>query len=87
MKYIKNHAMEFLEIDNENMAIYDPDSGDTHYIDAIGMVILSFLTEAAEESDLIDHLCGIFDADREIIAADVNGFLRNLSAKKVVLKL
>lgn len=87
MKYIKNDAMEFLEIDDENMAIYDPDSGDTHYIDAIGMAILSLLDEETEEAELINQLCDMYDADREVITADVHGFLENLVVKKVVLEL
>lgn len=87
MKYIKNEAMEFLEIDDESMAIYDPDSGDTHYIDAIGIAILSLLDEKAEEAELIDQLCDMYDADREIIAADVRGFLEELVGKRVVLEL
>ena len=87
MKYIKNDAMEFLEIDDENMAIYDPDSGNTHYIDAIGKMILSLLDEEIEEAELINQLCDIYDAAREIITADVHGFLENLVDKKVVLEL
>lgn len=87
MKYIKNNVMEFLEIDDENMAIYDSDSGDTHYIDAIGMAILSLLDVETEEAELINQLCDMYDADREIITADVHGFLENLVGKKVVLEL
>ena len=85
MKYIKNEAMDFMEIDDENMAIYDPDTGDTHYIDEIGMVILSYLDEAIDEEALVDALCEQFEADREIIAADVHTFLSELVSKKVVL--
>ena len=87
MKYIKNETMEFLEIDDESMAIYDPDSGDTHYIDAIGMAILSLLDVETEEAELINQLCDMYDADREVITADVHGFLENLVVKKVVLEL
>ena len=87
MKYIKNETMEFLEIDDESMAIYDPDSGDTHYIDAIGIAILSLLDGETEETELIDQLCDMYDADREIITADVHGFLKELVGKNVVLEL
>ncbi len=86
MKYIKNNTLEFLEIDNESMAIYNPDTSDTHYIDAIGMAILSFLDEECEEDELIDQLCIIYDADRNIITSDVCEFLKELVDKKVVVE-
>ena len=43
MKYIRNSNMEFLEIDDDNLAVYDNESGDTHYIDATGKSILEIL--------------------------------------------
>lgn len=79
--------MEFLEIDNESMAIYDPDNNDTHYIDAIGMAILSFLDEECEENELIDQLCNMYDGDRDKITSDVCEFLTELVEKKVVVEL
>ena len=35
--------MEFLEIDDDNLAVYDNESGDTHYIDTTGKSILEIL--------------------------------------------
>ena len=48
MKYLKNQSMEFLDIDDDNVVVYDPDSGDTHYISETGKTILALLDENDE---------------------------------------
>ncbi len=87
MKYTKNKAMEFLEIDDENLAVYDPDSGDTHYISETGKTILALLGSEIEEEELIDKLCEDFSGSNEKIAGDLRAFLNELTAKKVILCL
>ena len=53
MKYIKNNSLEFLEIDDENIVVYDSESGDTHYISEPGKAILSLLDEEIEFDELV----------------------------------
>lgn len=87
MKYIKNNSMEFLEIDDENIVVYDPDSGDTHYISETGKAILSLLDEEIEFDELVSKLCEDYSAERDEIESDVREFLDELIGKKVVLSL
>lgn len=87
MKYQKNSSFEFLDIDEENLAVYDPESGDTHYIDVTGKAILSFLDEATDETELVASLCTLYEAAPEEIAGDVHEFLDELLAKGVVIAL
>ena len=87
MKYIKNNSMEFLEIDDENIVVYDPESGDTHYISETGKVILSLLDEEIEFDELVSNLCELYSAERDEIESDVREFLDELVGKKVVLYL
>lgn len=87
MKYIKNNSMEFLEIDDENIVVYDPESGDTHYISETGNAILSLLDEEIEFDELVSNLCELYSAERDEIESDVREFLDELVAKKVVLSL
>lgn len=87
MKYIRNSAMEYLEIDEENLVVYDNESGDSHYIDATGKVILEILEEAVTEEELIGQLCEIYSATAEEISGDVREFLGELITKKVVVTL
>ena len=87
MKYIKNNSMEFLDIDDENIVVYDPESGDTHYISETGKAILSLLDEEIEFDELVSQLCELYSSERDEIESDVREFLDELVEKKVVLYL
>ena len=87
MKYIKNNSMEFLEIDDENIVVYDSESGDTHYISETGKAILSLLDKEIEFDELVSQLCEAYSSERDEIESDVREFLDELVEKKVVLSL
>lgn len=87
MRYIKNNSMEFLDIDDENIVVYDPDSGDTHYISETGKAILSLLDKEIEFDELVSKLCEAYSSERDEIESDVREFLDELVGKKVVLCL
>ena len=87
MKYIKNNSMEFLDIDDENIVVYDPESGDTHYISETGKAILSLLDTEIEFDELVSNLCELYSSERDEIESDVREFLDELVEKKVVLSL
>lgn len=77
--------MEFLEIDDDNLAVYDNESGDTHYIDATGKSILEILECDTPEDNLISKLCAMYDVTAVEITDDVHVFLNELVSKKVVI--
>ena len=85
MTYIRNSEMEFLEIDDEHLAAYDNETGDVHYIEGTGKVILEILEEGMTEAALIERLCEIYEGSAEEIADDVQNFLSELTQKKVVV--
>ena len=85
MKYIKNCSMEFLDIDDENIVVYDPNSGDTHYISETGKTILSLLDVETNFDVLISQLCETNSSEKDVIEKDVLEFLNELVVKKVVL--
>lgn len=87
MKYTKNTTIEFLDIDDENMVAYDPDSGDTHYISETGKTILSLLDGEIEFDKLIAEVCRIYSTEECEIVSDVREFLSELVDKKVVIVL
>ena len=84
-RYEFSPAVEVLEIDEENLAIYDSDSGDVHYIDETGKSILDLIGTGSTEEDLIVKLCEMYHADKEEIIGDVRDFLDELMQKKVIL--
>ena len=87
MKYKKNDEMEFLDIDDENLAVYYTESGDTHYIGGTGKVILSMLGDGTDDTELIGRLCEIYSAAAGEIERDVTECLVELAEKKVVVCL
>ena len=85
MNYTCNFSMEFLEIDDGHLAVYDNESGDTHYIEGTGKVILELLKEAMTEEALIQRLCDMYEGDEAEIAGDIREFLAQFAEKKLVV--
>lgn len=80
----KNEAMDFMEIDDGNLVIFDPESGDTHFLDEIGIDILNILEEETAFEVLVSKLSERYDASIEQISADVLEFVEELIAKNVI---
>lgn len=81
----KNESMDFIEADDGNVIIFDSESGNTHFIDEIGLDILHILEEETDLETLVSKLSEQYDAPVEEIRADVLEFVEDLIAKKVVL--
>lgn len=62
MKYVKNTKMDFIQTDDTSLTVYDPESGDTHFFDETGTDILSFLSEPCGLEELLEKLCGVYEA-------------------------
>lgn len=84
MKYMKNSSMDFLEIDDEILAVYDPDSENTYYISGTGKAILSLIDGKVNLSELIDKLCEIYSADKCEVERDVTEYVKELERKEVI---
>lgn len=87
MTYIRNHDMEFLEIDENSLVVYDENCGDTHYVNDTGKTIVELLENATTKDDLIKQLCNIYEATADDISDSVDQFLEELLSKKVVVCL
>ena len=84
MIYRKNESMEYIQADETSLAVFDPDSGNTHFFDETGIDILNCLAEPCDLDGLLHKLCGIYDATPEDIRADVEEFLEQTIEKGVV---
>lgn len=84
MAFRKNKNMDYIQTDETSLAVFDPESGDTHFFDEIGIDILSLLDEPCDLETLLQKLCGIYDATPDDIRADVEEFLAETISKKVV---
>lgn len=84
MLYKKNESMDYIPTDDTSLAVFDPDSGDTHFFDETGVDILNLLSEPRDLEGLLAALCGVYAATPEEIRPDVEAFLEDCVSKKVV---
>ena len=85
MTYKKNDSMDYIYADETSLAVFDPESGDTHFFDETGVDILNFLSTPCDLDTLVEMLCKIYDAEPDVIKNDLIDFLAELVAKKVVI--
>jgi len=86
-KYIKNNAMEYLELDEAETVIYDVEKGNIHYVDEISIIILQQLEKAMSFEELISALLEIFEGDENEIRSDTAEFIEALVEKKILLEV
>jgi len=86
-KYIKNNAMEYLELDEAETVIYDVEKGNIHYVDEISIIILQQLEKAMSFEELISALLEIFAGDENEIRSDTAEFIEALVEKKILLEV
>lgn len=84
MEYKKNPKMDYIPADDTSLAVFDPESGDTHFFDETGIDILNCLDEPCDLERLLARLCEIYNATPDDIRADVLEFLADCIAKKVI---
>lgn len=87
MLYQKNKSMDYIQTDEVSLAVYDPESGDTHFFDETGIDILNSLDEPRDIDGLLNKLCQIYDTTPDEIRADVVEFIQETISKKVVTVL
>ena len=84
MVYQKNKSMEYIQRDETSLAVFDPESGDTHFFDEIGIDILGMLEEPCDLETLLQKLCAVYETSPDEIREDVEEFLQDTVSKKVV---
>lgn len=85
MTYQKNKDMDYISADETSLAVFDPQSGDTHFFDETGVDILNCLDTPITLDKLLEKLCEIYDATPLDIRGDVEEFLAECITKKVVI--
>lgn len=87
MMYQKNKAMDYISADETSLAVFDSESGDTHFFDETGIDILNCLEEPCTLEELLDKLCEIYEAEPADIRADVEEFISECVVKRVIVVL
>ena len=85
--YTKSEKMDYIETDETSMAVFDPASGDTYFLDEAGLDIMKILEQPHDFEALVEALCEIYDGEREQISGDVKKFLDESVEKGYVIKL
>ena len=85
--YVKNEKMDYIETDETSSAVFDPESGDTHFLDETGVDIMKILEQPYDFDALIEKICEIYEGDREEIAGDIKEFLADAVEKRIVVEL
>lgn len=85
MHYEKNPDMDFIEIDEDNLAVHDTVSGNVFYFSGTSKFILDSIENLIEKDALITQLCDTFEATADEIIDDTLGFLSEMIDLKVVL--
>lgn len=83
----RNEEMEYLDVEEGKLVVFDPESGDTHFIEGPGPDILKILEEETSIEDLVVQLSKKYLAEPGVIETDVMEFIGELKAKKVVKEL
>lgn len=83
--YKKNGNMDYIPSDEATLAVFDPESGDTHLLDETGTDILNCLDTHRTLEELLGELCEIYGVTPDEIKGDVEEFLAEMAAKKVVV--
>ena len=76
--------MDYIQTDETSLAVFDPETGDTHFFDETGIDILNILSEPCDLDMLLSKLCEIYDVAPDDIHEDVEEFLSETVEKKVV---
>jgi PqqD family protein of HPr-rel-A system len=84
MIYKRNETMDYIQSDKTSLAVFDPDTGDTHFFDETGIDILNLLSEPRDFDSLLEKLCEIYSVTKDEIRTDVEEFLAETVSKKVV---
>jgi len=87
MFYTINLEMEIMELEDGERVIFDPTTGDTHFLEAVGVDILKLLDTPKDMDELVLALSKEYDADAEMIRADVTPFMDKLVEANIIMQL
>ena len=85
MLFKKNLDMEYIDTDENGLVVFDPESGDTCIIDEVGVSLLNAVGDGATLDAIVDTLLQEYAAPREEITQDVEDFLNQLIAQRIIL--
>lgn len=83
----RNDSMEFIFIGEGELTVFNPETGDTHFLDETGSAIVSRLEAPVEFDALLRGLSEEYEGEPAEMEADVREFLDVLLEKGVVVRV
>ena len=87
MIYQKNENFDYIKSDKQSLAVFDPEAGNVHFFDEVGIDILNILSTPHSLEALIEELCEIYNVTPEQIENDVKEFINDTIEKKVIISI
>ena len=79
--------MDYLPLDDGGLIVFDPEAGDTHFLDSIGLDIVNAAEDPKSLDELVQILSESYLSDVSVLEHDVKEFLQDLLDKRVFLRL
>jgi len=86
--YQKNFEMDFTQLDEESLVVYDSESGDTILFDKQESVFFSLLNEPRNLDTLVAKMSELHDVQPgDDVKSDIEEFLTQMIERNVILKV
>ena len=81
---VRNTDLAYLPAGEGQMVVFDPESGDAHFLDDVGAEILALMEEPTTSEQIADKLSAVYDGDPVRIRADVEAFMRQMRERRII---
>ena len=85
MIYQRNVAMEYTELDESCVVVFDSETHYTHMLDNESSDIIRLLKEPHKLETIVLKISEIYEASTETLKTDIEEFINELIEKRVVL--
>ena len=86
MRYIKNGEMEFMLNDDGEQVVFEPETGDTHFLNETAAAFIEKL-DTGDFKAVLSALAEEYGVQPDEIETDVKELVTELLAKKIISEL
>lgn len=81
-----NDRLEIMTLEDGDCIAFDPESGDTHFLNEAGSAIIGLLETPMDINTITSILALEYNSDVETIQIDIAPFLEDLLKKEVLIR-
>lgn len=83
----KNNKMDYIQTDDNELVIFNPESGDTHFLNEMATVVFNLFDRHHDVEDLVEALSKEYDAEPAVIEADVRQTIIEFLEKGILIEV